>query len=410
MMQYRGLLVLVAALAGAPTTTASANVITDWDEVGVKTIQPIGVPPPINPGLFFRTMAMMHLAMLNAVNAIEPRYQPYKFQSKAEPNALQEAAAASAAAKVLAGVAGNADVRAKLTSYLATIPDSEAKDRGVRLGEEVASKMLELRADDGSKTLNAYRPVTHPGVYVPTNVTIGWEGLTMTPFAMTSPSQFRPGPPVDLKSKQWAGDYNEIKELGEKNSTKRTARQTEDARFWLTTGPLSTHSMERQIVIGKNMSVPDSARFMAMVSVAEADAIQSVYEAKYHYQFWRPITAIRNGDIDGNPETERIPTWEPIDVTPLHPEYPCAHCTVSTAVATVIEAMIGTSDIPEVAVTMPTAPGITHRITNLNAYTDEVANARIYAGFHYRSSTVVGRNMGREIGSYTVKTILQPLN
>ena len=301
-------------------------------------------------------------------------------------------------------------MRAKLTSYLATIPDSEAKDRGVRLGEEVASKMLELRADDGSKTPNAYRPATQPGVYVPTNVTIGWECLTMTPFAMTSPSQFRPGPPVDLKSKQWADDYNEIKELGEKNSTKRTARQTEDARFWLTTGPLSTHSMERQIVIGKNMSVPDSARFMAMVSVAEADAIQSVYEAKYHYQFWRPITAIRNGDIDGNPETERIPTWEPIDVTPLHPEYPCAHCIVSTAVATVIEAMIGTSDIPEVAITMPSAPGITHRFTNLNAYTDEVANARIYAGFHYRSSTVVGRNMGREIGSYTVKTILQPLN
>ena len=143
---------------------------------------------------------------------------------------------------VLAGVVGNADVRAKLTSYLATIPDSEAKDHGVRLGEEVASKMLELRADDGSKAQNAYRPVTQAGVYVPTNVTIGWEGLTMTPFAMTSPSQFRPGPPVDLKSKQWAGDYNEIKELGEKNSTKRTARQTEDARFWLTTGPLSTHS------------------------------------------------------------------------------------------------------------------------------------------------------------------------
>ena len=124
----------------------------------------------------------------------------------------------------------------------------------------------------------------------------------MTPFAMTSPSQFRPGPPVDLKSKQWAEDYNEIKELGEKHSTKRTAQQTEDARFWLTTGPLSTHPFERQIVIAKSMSVLSSARFMAMVTVAEADAIQSVYEAKYHYEFWRPITAIRNGDIDGNPE------------------------------------------------------------------------------------------------------------
>jgi hypothetical protein len=410
MMQHRGLLALVVVLAGAPTVTASANVITDWDEIGVKIVQPIGAPPPINPGLFFRAMAMMHIAMFNAVNAIEPRYQPYKFQNKAEPGASPEAAAASAAANVLAGVVANADARAKLTSYLATIPDSEAKDRGVRLGEEVASKMLELRADDGSKTPNAYRPVTQPGVYVPTNVTIGWECITMTPFAMTSPSQFRPGPPVDLKSKQWAEDYNEIKELGEKHSTKRTAQQTEDARFWLTTGPLSTHPFERQIVIAKSMSVLSSARFMAMVTVAEADAIQSVYEAKYHYQFWRPITAIRNGDIDGNPETERMPSWEPIDVTPLHPEYPCAHCIVSTAVATVIETMIGGRDIPEVAITMPSAPGVTHHYTNLNAFTDEVANARIYAGFHYRTSTVIGRNMGREIGSYTVKTIMQPLN
>jgi hypothetical protein len=147
-----------------------------------------------------------------------------------------------------------------------------------------------------------------------------------------------------------------------------------------------------------------------MVSVAEADAIQSVYEAKYHYQFWRPITAIRNGDLDDNPETERMPTWEPIDVTPAHPEYPCAHCIVSTAVATVIEAMIGSGDIPEVSITMPSAPGVTHRYTNLDAFMEEVANARIYAGFHYRNSTVVGRNMGKEIGSYVLTTIMQPLN
>jgi hypothetical protein len=263
----------------------------------------------------------------------------------------------------------------------------------------------------------AFRPKTHVASGPTHSVNFGSRrnsaqggGSAKPCFAMTSPSQFRPEPPVDLKSKQWAEDYNEIKELGEKHSTKRTVQQTEDARFWLTTGPLSTHPFERQIVIAKSMSVLSSARFMAMVTVAEADAIQSVYEAKYYYQFWRPITAIRNGDIDGNPETERMPSWEPVDVTPLHPEYPCAHCIVSTAVATVIEAMIGGSDIPEVAITMPSAPGVTHHYTNLNAFTDEVANARIYAGFHYRTSTVVGRNMGREIGSYTVKTIMQPLN
>jgi hypothetical protein len=240
-------------------------------------------------------------------------------------------------------------------------------------------------------------------------MTIGWECITMTPFAMASPSQFRPGPPPDLKSPQWAKDYNEIREMGEKNSVRRTPRQTEDARFWLTTGPLASHPLERQIVIAKGMSVLSSARFMALASVAEADAIQAVFDAKYHYQFWRPITAIRNGDLTDNPETERDPTSEPIDTTPPHPEYPCAHCIVSMAVATVIEAELGSADIPEVAITSPSAPGITHHFTNLKAYTDQVANARIYAGFHYRNSTVVGQSMGKEIGAFSVRAILQPL-
>jgi PAP2 superfamily len=132
-------------------------------------------------------------------------------------------------------------------------------------------------------------------------------------------------------------------------------------------------------------------------------------DAKYKYAFWRPITAIRNGDIDGNDATEREATWQPIDNTPMHPEYPCAHCIISSAVASATEAMLGTADIPEVAMTSPTAPGVTHRWTNLNAYADEVAAARIFAGFHYRFSTIVGQDMGRQIGVHTVKTIMQPL-
>jgi hypothetical protein len=175
MFQHRCLLALAVLVAGTHSTTTSANVITDWDEIGVKTVQPIGAPPPINPGLFFRAMAMMHVAMFNAVDSIDPRYQPYKFQTKASADALPEAAAASAAANVLASVVPKSDVRATLTSYLATFPDSEAKDRGVTLGADVAAKMLELRVDDGSKTPNAYRPMTQPGVYVPTALTIGWE-------------------------------------------------------------------------------------------------------------------------------------------------------------------------------------------------------------------------------------------
>ena len=124
-------------------------------------------------------------------------------------------------------------------------------------------------------------------------------------------------------------DYNEIKELGEKNSSKRTARQTEDAKFWVLTGPLSTHPLERQIALAKNMDVVDTARFLSLLSAAEEDAIIAVMDAKYKYEFWRPITAIRNGDIDGNPATDRVATWQPIDNTPMHPEYPCAHCIIS---------------------------------------------------------------------------------
>ena len=152
-----------------------------------------------------------------------------------------------------------------------------------------------------------------------------------------------------------------MKEIGEKNSTKRTPQQTENARFWLTVVPLSHQPLARQIVIAKNMSVLDSARFMSLVAMAATDALIAVFDAKYHYTFWRPITAIRNGDIDDNPATERVATWQPIDITPLHPEYPCAHCIVTGAVAGAITAMLGTEQIPEVVMTSPSAPGVTHK-------------------------------------------------
>jgi hypothetical protein len=356
-------------------------------------------------------MAIMHIAMFDAVNTIEPVYRPYQAQLPAPPDTSKDAAAAAAAGAVLTKLLPDAapDIQAALTSYLAAIPESDAKSNGIKLGDAVAAKILEARANDEASAPDAYRPVTTAGVYIPTPLTVASQWPTLKPFAMTSPSQFRPKPPIALESEQWAKDYNEIKELGEKNSSKRSARQTEDARFWLMTGPRSTHPLERQIIIQKEMSVIESARFMAVIAAAEADAMIAVMDAKYKYAFWRPITAIRNGDIDGNAATEREATWQPIDNTPMHPEYPCAHCIVSSALASAIEAMLDTADIPEVAMTSTTAPGVTHRWTNLRAYADEVAASRIVAGFHYRFSNVVGQDMGRQIGTYTVKTIMQPL-
>jgi len=218
----------------------------------------------------------------------------------------------------------------------------------------------------------------------------------------------RTKPPPSLKSAEWARDYNEVKDIGAKNSTKRNARQTEDARFWLVGGPLAYDQLPRQIVIAKNMDLLDSSRFMALFSVATADAVIAVFDAKYKYEFWRPITAIRNGDIDGNPATERDATWQPIDATPMHPEYPCAHCILSASVAAVIEGYLGNDEIPEVSLTSPFSPGVTHQFTNLRAFSDEIANARICAGFHYRFSTIAGREMGQKIGTFVVRSVMQP--
>jgi hypothetical protein len=229
------------------------------------------------------------------------------------------------------------------------------------------------------------------------------------PFAIAKPSQFRPQPPVALTSETWAKDFNELCDYGGKTSAKRLPQQTETARFWLMVGPQAYHPFARHLVTAQQMNIEDSARFMALVAVGLTDALIALFDAKYQYNFWRPITAIRNGDIDDNPATERRATWQPIDNTPLHPEYPCAHCVLSGVVAGVVAAVLGTEDIPEVAVTSPTAPGVTHRWTNLTVFAEEVANARIWAGFHYRFSTQVGTPMGRQIGEYVVKNVMQPV-
>jgi hypothetical protein len=395
----------VILLLSVQSEPAFADAITDWNEKAVAFVTP-RMPPPAAQ----RVMAIVQVAMFDAVNSIERRYRPYLVQLPAAPASSKEAAAAAAAAGVLLGLHPQAEQELKgmTAAYLAAIPDGDDKAEGIKLGQAVAARILEARANDGANAADAYRPKTKPGVYVPTPITVGSTWPNVKPFAMTSASQFRPQPPIPLAGEQWTADYNEIKELGGKSSSKRSARQTEDARFWLITGPQSTDPIVRQLVAAKKMSLIDSARFMALADIALADAYIAVMDAKYHYDFWRPITAIRNGDMNDNPKTERDPTWQPIDNTPMHPEYPCAHCIGSAALAAVVEALFGTADVPEVAMTSSTAPGVTHRWTNLRVYADEVANARIWAGFHYRFSAQVGQDMGRKIGVHVVKNLMQP--
>jgi hypothetical protein len=393
------------SLAAAAPATGFANVITDWDEIAVAVVTPM---PPYAAQ---RVMGMVHAAMFDAVNSIERRYRPYLVQIPADAATSKEAAAAAAAASVLATVdeKTSGEMKAALATHLGSISDNEAKSDGVKLGQIVAAKVLEARANDGADAPDAYRPRTTPGVYVPTPITAASTWPNLKPFVMANPAQFRPKPPISLGSKEWATDFNELKDYGGKTSVQRSAQQTETARFWLMVGPQAYHPFVRRLVTARQMGVGDSARFMALVAIGLNDALIAVFDAKYYYNFWRPITAIRNGDIDGNPATDPDATWQPIDNTPMHPEYPCAHCILSGSVAGVVKAALGDADIPEIAMTSPTAPGVTHRWTNMTAFTDEVANARIWAGFHYRFSTRVGTEMGLQIGEYVVRNSLQPV-
>ncbi len=394
---------------GAPAS-AFANVITDWDEKAVAVVTPMASLSGTLPYMAQRMMGMVHAAMFDAVNSIERRYRPYLVQLPAAPTTSKEVAAAAAAAVVLATIDAKTagDMKAALATYLAPLPDGASKSDGIALGEAVAAKVLEARANDGCDAPDAYRPRTTPGVYVPTAITLSSMWPDMKPFAIAKGSQFRPKPPVALDSKEWATDFNELKDYGGKINTKRTAQQTETALFW--TSPLLAYQpMVRQLVTAKQMGVVDSARFMALETFALNDAIIAVLDAKYHYNFWRPITAIRNGDIDGNPATDSEATWQPIANTPMHPEYPCSHCIQSGSVAAVVKAVLGGEDIPEVALTSPATPGVIHRWTNMATFTEEVANARIWAGFHYRFSTRVGTDMGLQIGEYVVKNVMQPV-
>jgi PAP2 superfamily len=381
-----------------------ADVVTDWNATaeGINTKRQ--VPPAHNA----RQMAILQVAVFEAVNAIERRYTPYRLNLTADRTVSKEAAAAAAAHAVL--LAFHSDEKgaldAALTASLAGISEGEAKAKGVDLGRKAAAEMLALRANDGADAAESYRPHTSAGVYVPTVIPVFSQFPAVTPWALSAGNQFRPAPPPALDSEVWTKDLNEIRELGARNSTVRTAEQTTIGRFWLMVGPRSYNPIVRQLAAAKEMDIVDCARLFALVAMAGTDAMIAVMDGKYTYNFWRPVTAIRNADITGNAATPREAAWLPIADTPLHPEYPCAHCITSSAVGAVLTHVFG-DQLPEFSLTSTTAPGVTRTWKSIEAYNEEVAAARIYAGFHYRFSTIVGRDMGRKIGTLVASTQLR---
>jgi membrane-associated phospholipid phosphatase len=220
---------------------------------------------------------------------------------------------------------------------------------------------------------------------------------------MASAAQFRPGPPPALASGVWVRDYNEVKALGAKHSGLRTAEQTEIARFWEYSLPPVYHGVVRSVTASPGREITQNARLLAAVAQAMDDAMIAVFEAKYHFNFWRPVTAIRNGDIDGNDATVREASWAPLIDAPMHPEYPSAHAILAGAVGTVLKADLAGGPVPVLATSSPTAKGVTRRWTSVDDFVREVAEARIYEGIHYRTSTEVGASMGAGIGALAMK-------
>jgi hypothetical protein len=384
----------------------AADVVTDWSEIAVATTA-AGKHGASDAS---RTTALVHAAIFDAVNAVEARYTPYKVRMTAPAGASPDAAAVAAAYGVLVRLyPAQKDALAQAyTRSLGRVADGAGKNDGVAVGEKVGAEMVALRAADGAGAPNVYRPVTSPGVYVVTTLPVSSHWGKVTPRVLERPSQFRPGPPPALASGEWARDCGEVMDVGGKKSTVRTAEQTDIARFWTVVGPASWDPVLRAVAAAPGRTLLQNARLFALAEMAAADAYIAVFEAKYTDNFWRPITAIRNGDAHGGGAMMRVPDWEPLVDTPLHPEYPCAHCITSAAVAAVLEAEFGPT-FPEVTMTSATAPGVVRRWTTGRAFTDEVSAATIYGGIHYRTSAVVGQAMGRQVGEYAVRNYLKPV-
>jgi hypothetical protein len=397
-------LMLAAGFATFAYTSACADVVTDWNAQS----DAIAIEKQMRPMQHARNNALLQVTMFEAVNAIERRYAPYRLNLGADRDTSKEAAAASAAHHIL--LALHPDQKGKLDDALAKtlsgIAEGEPKAKGIGLGRKAAADMIALRANDGVDAPERYRPHTSPGVYVPTVVPQFSTAGAITPWVMTSGAQFRPAPPPSLHSETWTRDLNEIRELGALNSTRRTPEQTTIGRFWFQVGPRTYNPIVRQVAAAREMDVVDCARLYALVAMAGTDALIAVFDAKYTYNLWRPVTAIRNADVIGNRATPSDASWLPLGETPMHPEYPCAHCIGSAAVSTVLQAVVGDA-VGEITLTSHTTPGVTRRWTRLQDYSDEVSLARIYAGFHYRFSTEVGKDMGKKIGELTVATQLR---
>ena len=386
----------LAAVMLAAAPCVHADVVTDANAKAAE----IASRTPSTP-IAVRQMAIVQVSVFEAANAITGRYPTSRVKLTAAPGASMDAAVAAATRTALLKLvpAQQAAIDADYQAALRSLPDGSAKSDGIAVGEQAAAAVVAACANDGAVAPNTYRPHTTAGVYVPTMSPAVPHWGKRRPWVMTSGDQFRPGPPPALTSDVWKRDLNEIKALGGKESTQRTPEQTAIAQFWEATAPAVYWPVARSVATAPGRDVTDNARLLAVAAMAMDDALIAVFDAKYAFNFWRPVTAIRNAEGDA-----RDPGWTPFIDTPMHPEYPCAHCIVSASLGAVLQAEIGAGPAPKLSSSSSTAGGAVRTWNTVGDFTQEVAVARIYDGVHYRNSTEVGTAMGQKVGELVVKS------
>jgi membrane-associated phospholipid phosphatase len=384
--------VLILAASIVTASEVRADAVVEWNTKAGEILADakLGTPPAI------RAIALVQVAVRDGVESA-----PHG----ASVDAVVAAASRTALARLLPSQ--QAAIDAAYHAALARVAEGTAKSEGIAAGEKAAAVVLAARADDNAAATDTYRPHTSAGVYVPTAAPAAAAWPQRKPWTMANAAQFRPGPPPALASEAWARDYNEAKAVGARGSSRRTAEQTEIARFWEYSLPPIYFGVVRSVASQPGRSAAQNARLYAATAIAMDDAMIAVFDAKYYYGFWRPATAIRNGDTDGNNATERDAAWLPLIEAPLHPEYPSAHAILASAVGTLLEAEAGGRPLPVLATSSPTAKGATRTWTSSEAFMREVANARIYAGIHYRFSSEAGVAMGRWVGQLAAEKHLQ---
>jgi len=425
------LVVVLSGLSAPAGGKQAGNATTEWNLIAVTTILalpgPAGGAPPASQIL----MGMTQGAVYDAVNAIGPkRHQPYLLTERFSPGASKEAAVATAAYGVLSNIVSTVPstipfpnreslLQSLATQYaasLALIPDSPFKVRGTAAGNAAADAMIAARQNDGRFGPSQWVPNPDPGHWQPLLNSLGqpildptpWAG-GVKPFLLESSSQFRTAGPPALDSAQWAVDFNEVKALGSATSTVRTAEQTHIARFWQSNPMATWNAVARNLVDDSDFKVDlvDSARLFAMENLSAADAAINCWNDKYYWDFWRPWNAIPRADEDGNPATEPDPGWTAL-ITAPYPEHPSGHLCLDGSHLRVLEMFFGTDEIAFDVMSIP-FPGETRHFDRFSDALEEITEARIWAGLHYRTADVQAQILGRTVADYMANNYFQPV-